>query len=687
MSMSNTLGQTEVREILERAAVPVARDVFAASVDDVPAAFDALAAPKSVLKASGLLHKTDAGGVVTDLENVAAAASAATGMFYRVGAEGLPFLLQEQVDGLEMLVGLHRAPGLGVAVVVGLGGVQTEIHRDVAYRFAPLTSTDAEHMLRGLRSWPLLDGYRGSSRLDVAALCDVIAKIATLALEVPSIRELDLNPVIVGRDGEGCVVVDARIITGDYEQEQPRTVRNLERMLHPKHIAVVGVSDDESKVGARLFRYLRDHGFGGRLDPVHPTGGEIHGYTRYPSLADVDGSPDLVCVAVPARYVPEVAEHAVKIGAGSVLVHSSDFAEVGDDGRRLQDVVTSTLAASDVPLIGPNSMGIIAPREGLAASISAGLEMTELIGGRVALLSSSGALGSCIATRLMGAGIGLSYWVHVGNEADLVLADFLGALVDDPYTHAVGLVLEDIKDGPRLVEAAHKLAAAGKPMFAYNLGRSDRGREAALSHTGAMLASFELREELIRTAGIVSLPSLRILEDTLMLSSTYDLPRGNRLAAITFSGGAATIIADEAERLGIELPDLTAKTSARIRQYVPSYAAVRNPMDTSYQMVSNPESFAKAIHAMLADDEFDAALVQFTTNADPYAERLAHTVISVLKSVDVPVYISRFGGNKLAPRAMKVYEEAGIPVLDAPDRAAQAIAAVMKAREAISEYA
>ena len=157
-------------------------------------------------------------------------------------------------------------------------------------------------------------------------------------------------------------------------------------------------------------------------------------------------------------------------------MHSSDFAEAGEEGRILQQELTAILAEGRVPLVGPNSMGIVAPADGLAASISGGLEMTELTAGRVGLLTSSGALGSCIATRLMGAGIGLSKWVHVGNEADLVIADFLDWLVDDPQTKTIGLLLEDIKDGPRLVEAGRRLAAAGKPTFAYNMGRSERGR-------------------------------------------------------------------------------------------------------------------------------------------------------------------------------------------------------------------
>lgn len=672
---------------LRRAGLPVARSAFADGVDQVAAAFREVGADRAVLKAAGLLHKTDHGGVVLDLTSAEAATHAAREMLARLDGEGLPFLVQEQASGLEMLVGIHRDAKLGAALVVGLGGVQAEVHQDVAYRFAPVTAEGARAMLGELRSWPLLDGYRGARRLDVDALCDVIVRLSALALDDPSIAELDLNPVLLGADGEGCVVVDARVITRPVPPERRRPWSGLERMLRPGHIAVVGASNDESKAGARLFRNLVEHGFAGRLDPVHPAGGEVAGYQRARSLIEIDGAPDLVCIAVPAPFVPDLARQAVAVGAGAVLVHSSGFAEVGDEGRRLQEELTEILGAAGVPLLGPNSMGVVAPRNGLTASISGGLATSELSAGRIGLLTSSGALGSCIASRLMGAKVGLSYWVHVGNEADVVIADLLEWLAEDTETHTIGLLLEDIKDGRRLVAAGRRLAAAGKPTFAYNMGRSERGREAALSHTSAMLAPFELREEIIRGTGMVSLPSLRVFEDALVLSSAHDLPRGRRLAALTLSGGAATIVADEAARLGIELPDISPATSQRVRAHLPPYAAVRNPMDASYQMLAHPEGFRHTMAALLADGEFDAALVQFTTNADPFAERLAHAVVEVSAAADVPVYVSRFGGRQLAPKALKVYEEAGIPVLDAPDRAAQAIAAVMMAAAAIDGHA
>jgi acyl-CoA synthetase (NDP forming) len=447
-------------------------------------------------------------------------------------------------------------------------------------------------------------------------------------------------------------------------------------MLDPQHVVVVGVSDDEHKVGARLFRYLVDHGFPGRLDAVHPSGGQARGRTRYASLADVEGSPDLVCITVPGRFVLDVARQAVEKKVGGVIVHSSDFAEVGEEGRAAQEELARILVEGGVPLAGPNDMGVVAPHRKLTASISGGLE-EEIKPGGVALLSSSGALGSCLGTRLMGERIGLSYWIHAGNEADVVIADYLEWLAGDEDTRAVALLLEDIKDGPRFIEAGRRMAAAGKPMFAYNAVRSDRGRAAALSHTGAMVGSFAVREAVVEAAGMVSVPSLRVLEDAVALAAQEPLPAGDRLVAVTFSGGACSIIADEGGENGVDLPELSAATREAVRPHVPSYAAVRNPLDCSYQMITQPEKFERLLVALTERGEYDALLLQFTTNADPYAAKLAEKVVEMRGRLGIPLYVSRFGGEQLAPKALEVYRQGGVHVLDAPDRATLAIAAVM----------
>ena len=664
---------------LRDVGVPTVRTAVVDTRAGIAAAAADLGPGPIVLKAGGLVHKTGEGGVVLDLVGVDAVVAAAEEMESRIGARALPFVLQQQVTGEEILVGVRRDPELGAAIIVGMGGVETELHHDITHGLVPVTAEQAESMLRSLRVWPLLDGFRGRPKRDVAALVEVVTAVSRLVESDPSIVEMDLNPVLVGDAGQGCVAVDVRIVVDEAStgrRERPRL--DLTRMMEPKHIAVVGVSDDPHKVGSRLFRYLVDHRFPGQLDPVNPSGGEIAGRTRYASLADVPGSPDLVCISVPARFVPGVLDEAIAKGVGGVIVHSSDFAEVGEEGRAAQRAIAEKAQDAGIPLIGPNCMGIVAPHLDLAASISGGME-SGLVPGNVALLTSSGALGSCLASRLLGSGIGLSRWVHAGNEADRTIADYLEWLASDENTRTVGLLLEDIKDGPRFIEAARRIIAAGKPVFAYSMARSDMGREAALSHTGAMVGSFAMREAVLRAAGVVSVPSLRALEDALMLASTTKMPKGKRFVAVTLSGGACSIIADEAEVGGIELPAIDPETAAKVAEFVPDYAAVRNPLDCSYQMLASPENFEHTLNALVDSGLYDALLLQFTTNADPYAARLAEAVINVRDRVDIPVYVSRFGGEQLAPKALAVYRAAGIPVMDAPDRATQALAAIMNA--------
>lgn len=666
---------------LADAGIALPASAEAADAAQARAAAAKMGSRRFVLKAGGLLHKSDEGGVVLDLASAEAVEAAANDLLTRLGDRAAPLVVQEQRAGLELLIGVRRSERLGAVLVVGLGGIHTEIFGDVARSLVPVDRAEARGMLDRLRARPLLAGARGAAPRDAEAVVDLLVQVSDLAESYPDIVELDLNPVLVGPVGQGTVAVDARMLVEPPVPPSPFRPdrRELRRMLRPDHIAVVGVSDDPHKVGAKAFRYLIRHGFAGRLDAIHPAGGIVQGHTRYRSLKELDAVPDLVCVAVPARHVAGVAREAVELGVGGFLVHSSDFAEIGETGQELQQQLQTILREGGIPFAGPNAMGIVAPGANMAASISGGLESEHLEAGSTALVSSSGALGSCLATRLMGLEVGLSHWIHVGNEADLRVSDYLDWLADDAATRSVGLLLEDIKDGPAFVAAARRVIAAGKPVFAYHMVRSEKGEAAARSHTGAMVGSFEIREAVLRAGGVVTVPTLQVLEDALRLAASDDLPSGPRVVALTFSGGACTIIADEAEQLGLELPDLSLATQEAVRGFVPSFAAVRNPLDVSFQMVNDPESFQGAMAAMLEGGAFDAALVQFTTNADPGAAATARAVLSVRAQVSQPVYVSRYGGPQLAPVGLAVYEKASVPVLDAPDRSMRVIAALVEA--------
>ena len=666
-----------VDDLLRLHDVPVIETVYVDSAAAAEAAFEESGFRRAVLKAGGLLHKTDKGGVVLGLESGAEARAAAERLVADIGQEAFPLAVQQQASGFEVLVGVRREPGLGTVVVVGHGGVHSEIHRDLSRRLLPVSTDDVHSMLAELRCLPLLTGYRGAAPHDVDALVRLIIRVTEVAEANPEIVEMDLNPVLVGEKGDGCVVVDARVIAAELEANGERHEPiHLDRLMQPKQVAVVGVSDDPSKTGSRIFHNLRRHAFGGSAVPVHPSGGEIDGVRRYSSIADIPTPIDLVSVAVPEPAVLDVVTDAAAAGVGGVIVHTSGFASSDEAGADRQREVARVLAEAGVPLLGPNSMGMMDPSRGLVACTSDALGANEFPAGSVGLVTGSGALGSCVGSRMQD--VGLSRWVHVGNEGGVRVADVLDWFARDDDTSVAALLLEGITDGPELVAAGRAMAARGKPVFAFDLVRSEASKQTALSHTGAMVGSLEVRAELLRAACITSVSSLQTLEDAVTLATGFRLPKGRRLAAVSMSGGACSIIADEATAAGLELPALSERDRDRIAAMIPAYGSTTNPIDAGFMA---DEDFGKLLGILAESPDYDAVLVGFTTNADPSAVTYARAVIDH-QQASIPVYVSRFGHPRLAPEAVGAYRSAGIPVLDAPDRAVRAIAAVMHAATA-----
>ena len=693
MIEARPLAPADVLALLAETGVPHVETRVVDSAEAALAAASEAGAGPFVLKAGGLLHKSDSGGVTVGLADPEAVGAAAGSMLDRLRDAALPLLLQRQVAGTELLVGLRREPGVGAIVAVGVGGVLAEVIGDIRHAAVPIARAHARELVDGLRGRPLLAGHRGRPPADVEALVDVILAVGRLAERHPEIVELDLNPVMVGPAGAGAVAVDARAAALPASGARPGAtppnadrdvdLRGLDRLLRPRHVAVVGVSDDASKAGARIHRYLLAHGFEGRVDAIHPAGGEVDGRPRLRSLADVADSPDLISISVPAAGVPAVVRDALALHPAGIVVHSSGFAETGEEGAAGERELAAMLAGTGVRLVGPNSMGLVSTPERAAVALGGVLRLPELHAGGIALLSSSGAIGSSLASRLWEAGIGISRWVSLGNELDLDAGDLLTWLSGDDATRAVGLVLERVSAGARLRAGIEACVRAGKPVFAVLLARSEWGRRAALSHTGALIGAHELREALLRAAGAVTVPTLRVLEDALALFEAHGLPAGRRVVALTASGGASAIIADEAGVAGLELPELPAAVRRRLEAVLPPFAAIRNPIDVTVQVIVDPDGFTRALAAIADPAAFDAVLVQLTTNADPGAERTAEAICTTSARAALPVVVARYGARSLAPRGMAVYERAGIPVLDTPERAVAVVAALVRAGEAL----
>jgi acetate---CoA ligase (ADP-forming) len=352
-------------ELLERYGIPLIPQhvVYSPEPDDAVRAAEVFGYPV-VLKAlaPSLVHKSDVGGVRMNLHDDHQVERAALAIQERV-PDLTGYVLQSQAPGgHELIIGCKRDPAFGPVVLVGLGGIWTELLDDVSVRIAPIDLDDAREMIDSLRGSRLLYGYRGARAADVDELAQILVNVSRLIVENPEVAELDLNPVIAGAE---VVAVDTRVFRDDSALARrggspsvEEAVAGVGNILRPERIAVIGASNDRAKPGGRLFSYLLKHGFKGTLYPVNPGSDEIMGHRSYSTTADLPEIPDLACIMLPAESVPGVVRECGEKGIKSAIVYTSGFGEIGKDGQRLQSELLDAAREYAVRLCGPNTAGV-----------------------------------------------------------------------------------------------------------------------------------------------------------------------------------------------------------------------------------------------------------------------------------------------------------------------------------------
>jgi acyl-CoA synthetase (NDP forming) len=675
-----TLDEHAARQLLGD-ALPFGEAIDCADPAEVAVAAERIGGPVVVKALTPvLLHKSEHGLVRPGCGDAEQARAAAEELVASVAsaAPGAPYVLsvQRQLSGVELAVGVHR-DRLGAIVLVSAGGTLIELLDDNAVALAPVSREEASELVGRLRSAPLLDGYRGAEPADRAALERLVHDVAAIAAAIPEIVELDLNPVFVGPGG--AAVADARVVLAEPdepERSRPVDAATMARLLDPSAIAVIGASADASKIGGRTLRYLRENGFAGRLVGINARGAEIDGVETHRSIADASGQIDLACIAVPAPAVPGVVAECAAAAVPFAVVLSAGFAEAGPGGAELQ-ARTLEAAGDVVRLIGPNTNGIASPPSGVYATFGMALER-DVPAGRIAFISQSGAIASSLMSRAREFGVGFSRWIAVGNEADLDVADFLSALADDSTTDVACIFLEAVRRPLAFAAACERMAAAGKPVVALKAGRSDAGAAAALSHTGAMTGSDRAYQAYLRRCGVVvvdELPSLLTAAEALSSIGTL---AGRRAVVVSMSGGACSLLADACEAAAIEVPELSDETRRRLREVVPEFGGVRNPIDVTAVGIGSPELVRRTLEVLRTADEADVILLQLSTNADPGAEHIARDVIALREQPGVPLLVGRLGSPALAPRAVAAYQEAGVHVLTWPGQLVEAARACIE---------
>ncbi|TYB61446.1 CoA-binding protein [Nonomuraea sp. PA05] len=687
----------EVKALLAEAGVPVPRGVVVHG-DDFQAARE-LAGPL-VLKAfgPGLTHKSESGGVVLGLAYEELEAAAA-GMRERLEPAG--FLVEEQAAaGVELIVGLVRDPAFGPVLLVGLGGVWAEALRDTALRLCPVTETDVRRALASLRGASLLDGWRGGPPVDVDALVKVIMAVGGAGglWERLELGEFELNPVIAGPSG--AIAVDARYlpdettrpvstrpVTTQHEatarrlpSEAAAGVVDLLPLFEPKAVAVVGASTSRPNFGNMFLGFYRDAGV--PLVAVHPTAPEVGGVPAVPSLAHAD--VDYALVAVPAERCAEVVRQAR--GVPFTQVMSGGFGEAGR--QDLEEELVAAARAAGTRLLGPNCMGVYCP-VGRQTFVGGGLGPA----GTVALISQSGGLAGEVIKVGERRGLAFSRVVTVGNAADVTPAELLRWLALDLETRAVGLYLEDPRDGRELYEA---LRAAGKPVVLLVGGRSGQGQRAAASHTGGLVSDRRVWEAVAEQSGAALVSGQDELIGVLAYFQAHGarvpgggqaasggVPYGEQVLVVGPSGGASVLAADAFDRAGVPLDPLPDDRLDALRRL--GVVATGNPLEVPVGPLGRAELVADVIDALAGPYRDVVAHVNvqafFTYGTAPEPLYACTRALAAAQAARPGVRITLVTRNgECAPAGVedevgRIAAAAGIPVYRTMEAAAVAVAA------------
>ncbi len=452
--------------------------------------------------------------------------------------------------------------------------------------------------------------------------------------------------------------------------EDEKTTMNA--LFHPRSVAIIGASDDPTRLGGLPIRFLRQHGYKGKILPVNPKYREIAGLPSYPSLKDIPEPVDLALIGIPRQFVFEAFKGCAEKRVPFVILFSAGYAEMGESGRREQEELRRFARGAGIRVVGPNCIGIINTHEHIASSFTSGLEIESLIPGAIGLITQSGGVGNCFLTRANDRSIGLSYFISSGNELDLEVADFVEYFVQDGRTRSIALLLEDLKNPLKFSRIADQALKAGKPIVALKVGRSEKGREAAASHTGAMSGADSFYDGLFRQRRISRAFDIDDLIEVANLFSFYRPPAGNRIAVLTSSGGSGALLADLGSDHHLSFPAPSARTRDQLQGIAPTVASIANPMDITTQFMNDPEVIARYLQAFAEDDNFDILVLNFTVSTYDRTLKVAERIAAIQPSLPKPLIVCWPVGN-MARQAFGCLEKAGIPLFFHPSRCLSAV--------------
>ena len=450
---------------------------------------------------------------------------------------------------------------------------------------------------------------------------------------------------------------------------------SIEALFKPKSIAVIGASGKPGKIGYAILKNLIEYGYEGKIYAVNVKGGEIEISGRkfqvYKSILDVPDEIDMAVIVVPAKFVPQVVEECGKKGVKVLPIISSGFGELGPEGKKVEEQLVETAHKYGMRILGPNIFGVVYT----PTKINATFGPRDVLPGKLALISQSGALGIALMGWTILEKVGLSALVSIGNKSDIDDADLLEYFKDDENTGAILIYMEGVKDGRKFMEAAKEVSKK-KPVIVIKAGRSERGAKAAASHTGSLAGADAIYTAAFKQSGVLRALTIGEAFDWARTLSNLPEPQGENVVILTNGGGIGVMATDAAEEEGLKLYDNLEELKV-FANHMPPFGSYKNPVDLTG--MAGAQAYEGAVRDALAHPEMHAIAVLYCQTAVLDPRDLARIIIEEYDKSGrkKPLVVAIVGGIE-AKEAIDILNENGIPAYPEPERAIKSLAALYR---------
>lgn len=638
--------------------------------------------------APDLVHKSDRGAVRTGIGKYSELQRVTEALWTLF--PGSPLLVEKMATpGVELILGLTHDPHFGPSLMMGLGGIFTEVFQDVAFLMLPATRDEVSQALKGLKGFKLLTGFRGKPAYDIDRVLDAIMGVAQFGLDAEGYYEsVDVNPLVVNE--EGATALDVKVLLRPEYVSKPQEAPlsdtgSFDRFFMPRSVAVIGASATPGKSGNVVLRNILANGYGGKIYLVNPKAGEILGMPVCPAITSLPEGIDLAIVVLPAKETPQALRECAAKGIRQIVLLAGGFAEVDEYGAEIQQEMIDIIREKGIRVIGPNTSGHTSTPHQFTSSL---FPLGKIRRGKISYLAQTGNFAThTMRYILTGEHFGVARVIGLGNKIDIEESEALQYLADDPETHAIIMYLESIKKPRRFLEVAREVTRH-KPVVLLKGGMTEAGKKAAVAHTAAMASEDRLVDGLLRQAGIVRVRNYTQLILAGKALSMLPLPKGNRVSFLTPSGAMLVVLSDLCISLGLEVPDLEEETRQRLQEISPPFIRMRNPVDIwAAASVKGVEyGYGEGMEAVLRDPNIDAVVPVLMLTKETGVPSCDFILNLAKKYPEKPILVTFSADKQYMEEFKEFLEPRGIPTFPEIEQPFEVLSILYRCVKAMNRF-